>query len=299
VEGLAARLRAAAAALDAPSDVEAGWLRGAAELLERGAAARASARESTVWLEELGPESRARKAALLSAWVAAAEALRAAVHLHESERGPLVEALFPEWRAPSLRRHAEQALAAEADLERRLSSAYVVRRLDERATATALRPALEALEAARAAWAAERDRPALAGAEADQVRTRLLAVAAETAQTVDRVRRVVRGALAGRPELVGTVFPGRARAPSAEASAHPAAAVQAQPADPDAAGSEPASLVPEPEHVPPRAKRARRAQPEGSAGAHSVRRPREAPAAEPETVVPATRPARSPRARRS
>ncbi len=310
MEGLAARLRAAADALDAGSDIEAGWLRGAAALLERGAAARTSARTSAVWLEELGPEARARKAALLSAWVAAAEALRAAVHLHESERGPLVEALFPEWRAPSLRRHADQALEAEADLQRRLCSAYVVRRLDERATETALRPALEALEAARAAWAAERDRLALAGPEADQVRSQLLAVAVESARTLDRVRWVVRGALAGRPELVEAVFPGRARAPapasdpssgdlvepttpSAEADAHPAPGAEAPPARPEAAGSTPASLAPEPTHVPPRVKRPRRARPERSTDAHSVPRPPEAAAAEPEKAAPATRPARS------
>lgn len=191
--------------------VEAGWLRGAAELLDQGEAKRTSVRAAAVWLEELAPETRARKASLLSAWVGAAEALRSAIHGHESERGPLVEALFPDWRGPSLRRHAEQALVAEAELERRLTSGYVARRLAEAATETALRPALEALDAARRAWAADRDRPALTGAEAEETRARLLAVAGETAHLLHRIRRVVRAALADRPDLAEVVFPRRGR----------------------------------------------------------------------------------------
>ena len=104
VEGLAARLRAAADALERASDVEAGWLRGAAALVERGAAgADLRPGERAVARGARPPRPGPGRPSLLSAWVAAAEALRAAVHLHESERGPLVEALFPEWRAPSLR----------------------------------------------------------------------------------------------------------------------------------------------------------------------------------------------------
>ena len=206
--------------------VEAGWLRGAAELLDRGEAERTSVRAAAVWLEELAPEARARKASLLSAWVGAAEALRSAIHAHESERGPLVEALFPDWRGPSLRRHADQALAAEAELERRLTSGYVARRLAEPATETALCPALEALEAARRAWVVDRDQPALTGTEADETRARLLSVASETARLLDRIRRVVRAALADRPDLAEVVFPRRSR-PS-EASAEDASSSQGQ-----------------------------------------------------------------------
>jgi hypothetical protein len=175
---------------------------------------RRASRAEAVWLEELGPEARARKASLLSAWVEAAEGLRSAIHAHESERGPLVEALFPVWRAPSLRRHADQALAAEKELQRRLSSAYVVRRLAELATQSAVGPALETVAAAGAAWAAERDRPALSGAEADEVRARLLAVAGKGAHLLERVRWVSRAALTRRPDLLDTVFPKRARAES-------------------------------------------------------------------------------------
>ncbi len=175
---------------------------------------RRASRAEAVWLEELGPEARARKASLLSAWVEAAEGLRSAIHAHESERGPLVEALFPVWRAPSLRRHADQALAAEKELQRRLSSAYVVRRLAELATHSAVGPALETVAAAGAAWAAERDRPALSGTEADEVRARLLAVAGKGAHLLERVRWVSRAALTRRPDLLETVFPKRARAES-------------------------------------------------------------------------------------
>lgn len=191
--------------------MEAGWLRGAAVLVERGEDARRSARAAAVWLEELAPEARARKATLLSRWVAAAGDLRAALHAHDSERGPLTEALFPEWREASLRRHVDQALALEAELQRRRSSAYVTRRLAEPATEKALRPALDALAAAQDAWSSERDRPALAGPEADEARRALLAVADETGRTLDRLRAVVRAALVERPDLLQAVFPGRAR----------------------------------------------------------------------------------------
>ena len=139
----------------------------------------------------------------------AAEALRSAVHAHESERGPLVEALFPAWKAASLRRHVDQALAAQVELQRRLASGYVVRRLAELATRSAVGPALEALAAAGTAWVAERDRPALAGAKADEVRERLLAAAGEATHLLERVRWLVRAALARRPELIETVFPKR------------------------------------------------------------------------------------------
>ncbi len=211
MEGLATRLRAAADALGGTAQVEAGWLRGAAELLDRGKAQRSSARASAVWLEELAPEARARKAALLSAWVDAAEALRSAIQAQESERGPLVEALFPDWRGPSLRRHVDQALAAEAELQRRLSSSYAARRLGEARTEAALRPWIETLAAARSTWAEERELPALPGPEAEEVRARLLAVARQTAQLLDRVRWVVRASLIDRPDLAEQVFPRRAR----------------------------------------------------------------------------------------
>src|SRR5262249_42646869 len=126
-----------------------------------------------------------------------------------SERGPLVEAIFPAWKGASLRRHLDQALAAKAELQRRLASGYVVRRLAELTTRSAVGPALEALAAAGTAWAAERDRPARAGVKADEVRERLLAAAGETTQLLDRVRWLVRAALARRPDLLETVFPKR------------------------------------------------------------------------------------------
>jgi len=172
-----------------------------------------------VWLEELAPEARAHKTSLRAAWVDAAEALRSAIHAHESERGPLAEALFPLWRAPALRRHADQALAAETELRRRLASAYVARRLAEPATRAALRSALEALDVAGTRWGIERDRAAPDGAESEEVRAGLLAVAEETARTLDRVRWVVRAALAAHPELVERVFPRRSRAGEAEPAA--------------------------------------------------------------------------------
>jgi hypothetical protein len=143
--------------------------------------------------------------------VNAAEALRSAVHAHESERGPLVEALFPAWKGSSLRRHIDQALTAEVELQRRLASGYVVRRLAELTTRSAVGPALEALAAAGTAWAAERERPALAGENADEVRERLLAAAGEATQLLERVRWLVRAALARRPELLETVFPKRSQ----------------------------------------------------------------------------------------
>jgi hypothetical protein len=199
-----------------------------------------------VWLEELPSEARARKASLLSAWVDAAEALRTAIHALESERGPLVESLFPVWRGPSLRRHGDQARAAETELQRRLTSGYVVRRLAELATHTALGAALEALAGAGAAWAAERDRPALSGAEAEAVRTRLLALAGRTTRLLERVRWVARAALADRPERIDEVFPRRGRpadaaAGSTDSSATgvPAPAEESAPAE-DAAANEPA-----------------------------------------------------------
>ncbi len=210
-EGLAERLRAAADALEPGREVEAGWLRSAAALVEHGNQARHSARASAVWLEELAAEARARKFSLLRAWLETAGALRATLHLHDSERGPLTQALFPEWREPALRRHVDQALAFGLELQRRLSSGYVVRRLAEPVTERVLRPALDALEAAQASWSAERDRPALSSPEADEVRSHLLAIAVETARTLERVRAVVRAALPDRPELIEGIFPRRAR----------------------------------------------------------------------------------------
>ena len=171
-----------------------------------------------MWLEDLAPEARSHKTWLLTGWVNAAEALRSAVHAHESERGPLVEALFPAWRGASLRRHADQALAAETELQRRLASGYVVRRLAELSTRSAVGPALEALAAAGTAWAAERDRPALAGAQADEVTDRLVAAARESAQLLERVRWLVRAALARRPDLLETVFPKRAHSAGRDAA---------------------------------------------------------------------------------
>ncbi len=216
-EGLAERLRTAADALEPGREVEAGWLRGAAAVVERGDQARHSARASAIWLEELAAEARARKLSLLRAWLETAGALRSTLYLHDSERGPLTQALFPEWREPALRRHVDQALAFEVELQRRLSSGYVARRLAEPATEHVLRPALDALAAAQASWSSERDRPALSSPEADEVRGHLLALAEETARTLERVRAVVRAALPDRPALVEAIFPKRARTPAASA----------------------------------------------------------------------------------
>jgi len=261
LEELAGRLRAAADALD---EVEAGWLRGAADLVEAGGPERQAARAEAIWLEELASEARARKTSLLSAWVDATESLRSAIHVHETERGPLVEALFPVWKATSLRRHADQALAAETELQRRLGSAYVLRRLAELTTQSAVGPALEALAAAGAAWAAERERPALSGDEADTVRTRLLGAAQEGAQLLERVRWVVRAALVHRPELLETVFPKRGRPGGGEAAPADGAAVDAPAAEtvaaaqPDSGASSPpvaAETLPSPEPAPGRRKK--------------------------------------------
>jgi hypothetical protein len=219
-------LRGAADALGRDASIEAAWLRGAADLVEREQAERHAVRADAMWLEELASEARARRTAVLSAWVDAAEALRTAIHALESERGPLVESLFPGWRGPSLRRHADQARAAETELQRRLASGYVVRRLAELATHDARGAALEGLAAAGTRWAADRDRPPLAGVEGDAVRTRLLALAGRTAHLLERVRSVVRAALAERPELVDGVFPKRARPAQVPAQA-PAARTDA------------------------------------------------------------------------
>jgi len=215
-------LRGAADALGEDASVEAAWLRGAADLVERDQAERQDVRAQATWLEELASEARARKTAVLSAWVDAAEALRTAIHALESERGPLVESLFPEWRGASLRRHVDQARAAETELQRRLASGYVVRRLAELATHDALGAALEALAAAGTTWAADRDRSSLAGAEGEVVRTRLLALAGRAAHLLERVRWVVRAALANRLELIDEVFPRRRPAQAAAGGAPPA-----------------------------------------------------------------------------
>jgi len=221
---------------------------------------------------------------VLSAWVDAAETLRTAIHALESERGPLVESLFPEWRGPSLRRHADQARAAETELQRRLASGYVVRRLAELATHDALGAALEGLAAAGTTWAADRDRPSLEGAEGDAVRTRLLAMAGRTAHLLDRVRWVVRAALADRPELIDAVFPKRTRQPQAAGGSPPVSGTDAPSAtdDPatrtigatrtaDARGTATTDAPPE---RPPATRRARPARTTGEADAS----PTEAPA---------------------
>ena len=302
LEELAARLRAAADALD---EVEADWLRGAADLVERAGPERQAARAEAVWLEELASEAKARKASLLSAWVDAAESLRSAIHVHETERGPLVEALFPVWKGASLRRHVDQALAAQTELQRRLGSAYVLRRLAELTTQSAVGPALETLAAAGTAWAAERERPALSGDEADTVRTRLLSAAANGAQLLERVRSVVRAALVSRPELLETVFPKRGRPAGPETPAEGGAVdaparetVTAAELDSGAPG--PADRPPAVEATPsPKAASGRRkkgARGEASVGAKSTSSPRRKPAAAPVTL-PDSEAARAPRRR--
>jgi len=271
VDGLGARLRDTADALGKDASIEATWLRGAADLVERDQAERNAARVEAIWLEELASEARARKTVALSAWVDAAEALRTAIHALESERGPLVESLFPEWRGPSLRRHAAQACAAETELQRRLASGYVVRRLAELATHDALGGALEALAAAGTRWAAVRDRPSLAGPEANAVRTRLLALAGRTAHVLERVRWVVRAALTDRPELVEEVFPRRTR---------PSQAPRAETAAPDAGATTELAAPPSPGPAGPMRRRS------GAA----ARRPARADASEVETAGSAARP---------
>ena len=300
LEELAARLRAAADALD---EVEAGWLRGAADLVERAGPERQAARAEAIWLEELASEAKARRASLLSAWVDAAESLRSAIHVHDTERGPLVEALFPVWKGASLRRHVDQALAAQTELQRRLGSAYVLRRLAELTTQSAVGPSLEALAAAGAAWAAERERPALSGGEADTVRTRLLAAAANGAQLLERVRSVVRAALVSRPELLETVFPKRGRPAGpetpAEGGAVEAPAAETAAAPPDSAASSPVSAAAEATRAsgPSSRARKRRAPDEASVvGTARTRSSRGKPAAAPVTL-PDSEAVRAPRRR--
>ncbi len=309
-EGLAKRLRAAAEALEPPDEVESGWLQGAAALVERGEQTRRSARASAIWLEELAAEARARKVALLRAWLEAAGALRATLHGHDSERGPLTQALFPEWREPALRRHVDQALTFEVELQRRLSSGYVIRRLAEPATEEVLRPSLDALAAAQVSWSAERDRAALSSPEADGVRSHLLALAEETARTLQRVRAVVRAALADRPDLIDAIFARRTRpvAASSELGASDmvepdvdvpqpgnVAAAEASPATPDAGPGEAVETrprAPRPRSGKPRQKRAeapRSGKPVPNAADARPRRSRK----------PAENPAAVPRPRRS
>lgn len=228
---------------------------------------------------------------MLSAWVDAAESLRTAIHVLESERGPLVESLFPEWRGPSLRRHADQARAAETELQRRLASGYVVRRLAELTTHAALGAALEGLAAAGTAWAAHRDRPSLEGAEADVVRTRLLALAGRTAHLLERVRWVVRAALADRPGLSDAVFPRRTRPASTREGSAPA--IETEAGAPDAPATASATRPPRPART---TEKAESSPAEGSSGRRTgrpTRRSKAPDAATSRATEPSTRGSRS------
>jgi hypothetical protein len=132
-------------------------------------------------------------------WVDALEKLHAGITFCASSRSPVIEALFPHLKFPQLRRAPREAVAEYvAAYERRLKSSYVTRLLAQDDFAV-VRPVLEQVSRAYAAWQASLEPVSIPEDQARSLREDLIALGRQLDIAVRQARLLVEAAFVPVP----------------------------------------------------------------------------------------------------
>jgi len=128
------------------------WLSAAAELLKTAREPTTGLLEKVRGLPELSEVRDEYAAEFQGQWVDALEKLVAGFTFHTSAKDPIIEALYPHQKFPSLRRAEREAVEEyQKDLEKRQKGGYVARQLAQPNYGFAS-PVLELINAAFAKW---------------------------------------------------------------------------------------------------------------------------------------------------
>lgn len=230
---------------------ERGWLAQATELAESVCRAPEELLKRAARLPELASVREDRAEALQGEWVDALERLHGGITFHAGSRAPIMEALFPHVKLPTLRRAKREVVEKYgADFERRLASSYVKRMFGQESFAFAA-PVVEQVQSAFRRWREVFSADPLPTEEAQRLGQSLLEAAAALELPLRQVRLLAEAALAPLPEAFDALgFAQKPRRRSAKPA--PVAEVEADPA----AADEQSDPAPEPEaDVPPPANR--------------------------------------------
>ncbi|WP_163997324.1 hypothetical protein [Pyxidicoccus caerfyrddinensis] len=133
-------------------EAEKRWLADALELVRTSRAPSAGVLDRVKDLPELEEAREEYAFHQLGLWVDALEKLHAGITFTASSRAPVIEALFPHVKFPQLRRAPRDAIMEYAtSYERRTKSSYVTR-IFGREDFALVRPVMEQVAAAHAAW---------------------------------------------------------------------------------------------------------------------------------------------------
>jgi hypothetical protein len=153
---------------------EKAWLTTAAERFERALSDVAGALERANLLPELEQVREEYAAHFQNIYVDALEKLLAGITFHVSARAPIIEALFPAVKLPTLRRAPRETVERFArELEKRTKGSYVTRMITQPDFAF-IHPVLEQVQAAYAQWETAFLVPDVSAEELEVLRERLL-----------------------------------------------------------------------------------------------------------------------------
>jgi hypothetical protein len=133
-------------------------------------------------------------------WVDSLEKLHAGITFCASSRSPVIEALFPHLKFPQLRRASQETVDEfAAAYERRLKSSYVSR-IFAQDDFSFVRPVVDQVASAYAAWQASLAPSSLSDAEIAPLRAEMISVASRLDVAVRQARLLAEAALIPVPD---------------------------------------------------------------------------------------------------
>jgi hypothetical protein len=133
-------------------------------------------------------------------WVDALEKLHAGITFCASSRAPVIEALFPHLKFPQLRRASQETVNEfAAAYERRLKSSYV-NRIFSQPDFAFVRPVLDQVASAYAAWQASLAPSNLSDAQVAPLRAEMISVASRLDVALRQARLLAEAALIPLPD---------------------------------------------------------------------------------------------------
>jgi hypothetical protein len=196
-ESFEARLVTASDVLmDRPGlEPEKAWMTAALELVRTRLAPTAALLDRTKDLPELEEAREEFSFVQQNLWVDALEKLHAGITFCASSRSPVIEALFPNLKFPQLRRAPQDAVTEFATAyDRRFKSSYVTR-IFAHDDFSFVRPVVDQVARAYAAWQASLTPAGLSDAQAAPLRTELISVGSRLDAAVRQARLLAEAAL--------------------------------------------------------------------------------------------------------
>ncbi|MFL5346503.1 MAG: hypothetical protein ACJ8AT_17100 [Hyalangium sp.] len=186
--------------LDKPGlEPEKEWMDTALKLVRTGLAPAPTLLERAKELPEMEEAREEFSFQQQNLWVDALEKLHAGITFCASSRSPVIEALFPHLKFPQLRRAPQEAVDEfAAAYERRLKSSYVTR-IFSQDDFSFVRPVVDQVARAYAAWQASLTPAPLSDSQAAPLRAEMISVGSRLDVAVRQARLLAEAALVPVP----------------------------------------------------------------------------------------------------